>query len=69
MREMDTRRPGAFFPGGRVKFDEKGRRDGAELLICSAMAERRAGGGVAAGLGDGEAGLVEAIGWQSAGPT
>jgi branched-chain amino acid transport system substrate-binding protein len=34
IRSMDlTDGPARFFPGGRVKFDEKGRRVGAQLLI------------------------------------
>lgn len=34
LRKMDlTSGPAAYFPGGRVKFDERGRREGATLLI------------------------------------
>jgi branched-chain amino acid transport system substrate-binding protein len=34
IRSLDlTDGPAKFFPGGRVKFDEKGRRVGAQLLI------------------------------------
>ena len=33
-RAMDTKEgPAKFFPGGHVKFDEKGRRVGAPLVI------------------------------------
>ena len=34
LRKMDvTNGPANYFPGGRVKFDERGRREGANLLI------------------------------------
>ena len=34
IRAMDTREgPARYFPGGRVKFDEKGRRVDADLAI------------------------------------
>lgn len=34
LRKMDvTNGPANYFPGGRVKFDERGRREGATLLI------------------------------------
>jgi branched-chain amino acid transport system substrate-binding protein len=34
IRTMDlTDGPAQFYPGGRVKFDDKGRRVGAQLLI------------------------------------
>ncbi len=34
LRKMDlTNGPATYFPGGRIKFDERGRREGATLLI------------------------------------
>jgi branched-chain amino acid transport system substrate-binding protein len=34
IREMDTSEgPARFFPGGRVKFDENGRRVGADVVV------------------------------------
>ena len=49
-----------FFPGGRMKFDEAGRRVDADL-DHRAVAERRAGDGLPGGLGGGEADLAEAV--------
>ena len=45
VRELDmTDGPARFFPDGRLKYDEKGRRVGAQA-VHRAVAERQAGGG------------------------
>jgi hypothetical protein len=60
IRTMDTREGSAkFFPGGRMKFDEQGRRVDADLSSCSGRTACR--DGLSGGLGGGEADLAEAV--------
>ena len=61
IRTMDSREGSAkFFPGGRMKFDEQGRRVDADL-DHRAVAERRADDGLSGGVGGREADLAEAV--------